>query len=261
MSDLRPVPLTSVSPSKLKLYCRCARRYYYAYGENLRDGPTAETAFGLYLHEALDRYLRHLVRSRQERDGVRLYAIARDLRDGSLPADGASSYAEADLLLSRFAARAVNPQQVYALEKPFRVPLLPDGSITLTGRVDRIDLLTPPGQPPLLHIIDYKSGRNKLTDDEVAGDLQAQAYVVAAYHLFRRRYREFRFTLLYLRDQTHATCSTSYREDWFAALATLAQRIRDDREFARAPGPHCRFCPAFRPCQPPREEVDRVPAQ
>lgn len=257
MADLPAVPLATVSASKLKMYRRCARRYYYAYGENLRDPDTPETTLGTYLHEVLDRYLRHLVATGQERDLPRLYALARELRANyALPADGSCSQAEADLLLNRCAARAIDPRAVYALEMPFRLPLLPDETIHLTGRIDRIDRLAQRGGPPALHIIDYKSGRHKIDETELAGDLQLQAYVVAVHHLFRQRYTQFRFSLLYLRDQTQVSCDTPYRLDDFTALANLAQTVRADREFALNPAPHCRYCAAFKRCQPPMDKVN-----
>lgn len=254
MPELKAVPLATVSASKLKLYRRCARRYYYAYGENLRDPDTPETTLGTYLHEVLDRYLRHLVVTRQERDLARLYALARELREHyALPADGSD---ESDLLLNRFAARAMDPKTIYALEIPFRLPLLPDNSLHLTGRIDRIDRVPAPDGGFLLHIIDYKSGRNKLDERELAADLQQQAYVTAVHHLFHQRYKFFRFSLFYLRDQSRVSCEAQYRPEVFDLLAQLALTVRDDREFARNPGPHCRHCAAFKVCRPPLDRVE-----
>ncbi|HNW92608.1 MAG TPA: PD-(D/E)XK nuclease family protein [bacterium] len=259
MMDVHPVPLTTVSASKLKLYCRCPRRYYYAYGENIREPATPETTLGTCIHEVLDRYLRHLIATRQERDLTRLYALAQELfAQHQLPADGPGSRADADLLLNRYAARSINYREIYALEMPFRVPLTVDEGIHLTGRIDRIDRITSRDAGDLLHIIDYKTGRNKLSDDDLPADLQQQAYVVAAHHLTRGRYPRFRFTLLYLRDLTRASCDAVYQPATRDALARLALTMRDDTAFVRRPSPLCRTCPAFCRCQPPRELVDRA---
>lgn len=247
LPPMEPVPLKSVSASKLRLYQGCARRYYYAYGEGIVEPPTPATALGNYLHAVLEHYVKHLLVTGRDRDGEALYALAqsRRARYPLIPATGSVSFAEADLMLNRFAATPIDPRKVFALEKGFRLPLTGDLPVAIDGRIDRIDR-----EPDRLHIIDYKSGRRKLTEAELAADRQLIFYVVAAYELYRRRYREFSFTLVYLRDSSVVSVPASYREEYRAELAGQLKALRADTEYRKNPGDHCRHCPAFTPCRP-----------
>ncbi len=241
----------------MRLYVACPRRYYYAYGEGVFDPPTPATRLGNYLHAVLEEYLKELVKARRPRDLELLFAIARRRRadDRSLPDEGKHSYAEADVMLNAFASKPIDPEAVFGLEKPFRVMIEGEPVAALEGRIDRIDLLRGRGEPARrgeerLHVIDYKSGTHALTEAELAEDLQMQAYVVAAHHLYRRRFRLFTFTLIYLRDGSEVSVETPYREEVRERLAALMTRIREDREYPRCVGRPCRRCPAFKACAP-----------
>lgn len=244
---MEPVPLKSVSASKLRLYEGCARRYYYAYGEGIVEPPTPATALGNYLHAVLEHYVKRLLVTGRDHDGEALYALAqsRRARFPLIPATGSVSFAEADVMLNRFAAAPIDPKKIYALEKGFRLPLTGELPVTIDGRIDRIDR-----EADRLRIIDYKSGKHKLTEAELASDLQLKFYVVAVYELYRRRYREFSFTLAYLRDGSAVTVPAPYREEYRAELAARIKALRADTEYRKNPGEHCRHCPAFIPCRP-----------
>src|SRR5262249_8700509 len=111
----------------------------------------------------------------------------------------------------------------------------------LTGKLDRLDRL-PGGE---LEIIDYKSGRQSVTEEEVRGSLAMAVYQL----IVARLYPSTRVlaTLLCLPTGARATVQRSATEldELEREFETIAERILAETSYAAAPGPHCARC-AFR---------------
>ncbi|MFH1416214.1 MAG: PD-(D/E)XK nuclease family protein [Elusimicrobiota bacterium] len=253
---MKEVELNSISASKLRLYILCPRRYYYSYGEGVVQEETRAMLFGTYVHAVLESYIKELLKSGLKQDLTALLRIASSNKEhfDAIEETGNLSFFEADILLNRFASQKIDPEKIYGVEKFFRIPLSENESVPIVGRIDRIDLEIGPDDEHLLHIIDYKTGRNELTESELKKDIQMKFYVLASYYLYRRRYTRFRFTLYYLTDNSKVSVSTYFDHGFLKEINSYIDIIKNDTEFKKKPAQHCKNCPAFKDCRPELEE-------
>lgn len=120
------------------------------------------------------------------------------------------------------------------------------------GKVDRIDR-TPLG----LDVIDYKTGRITVEQEDLPSDTAAQLYALLVASAFSEPVARIRY--LYLDAGIEARWEPE-DEDLDAAaerLLTHAEQIADSRhtgEWEARPGEHCRWCPVALACA----ERDRV---
>lgn len=252
---MKDLELKTISASKLRLYLQCARQYYYAYAENIFQKETKATCFGSYIHSALEDYVKHLIKTNTFQDLETLYSIASHKKKEypSIEEIGSHSFFEADIILNKFASKKYNPQQIYAVEKFFELPFVDDTKIT--GRIDRIDIEDGKTGEKILHIIDYKTGKNMLTESALMEDIQMKFYTLGAYLLYRKLYKQFRFTLYYLRDNTQLNIEIEYTNEYFNELAHYIQNIKKDNSFEKSIGRHCLHCPALKVCKPDKDKI------
>ncbi|MCD6311955.1 MAG: PD-(D/E)XK nuclease family protein [Elusimicrobia bacterium] len=250
-TDIKQVELKSVSASKLRLYLQCPRRYYYAYGKGIFQEETTATRFGSYIHAVIEDYSKSLVAGGLGQDMEKLYsaANARKKEFSEIPETGDLSFFEADVFLNRFASRTIKPETIYAIEKAFDLPFYDGGKVHLTGRIDRMDII-PAKDAKTLHIIDYKTGRNEIGEEELKKDIQMKFYVCASFLLYRKHHKNIRFTLSYLRDGNEVSFETSEPETFGPEIENLIQRLASDKSYPKQPGPLCRHCPALKLCKP-----------
>ncbi len=244
--------LKSVSASKLRLYLQCAKRYYYAYYEGMFQEETKATRFGSYIHSVLEDYLKCLLKNRKEQDIEALYEIAnaRKTEYQEITETGDHSFFESDIILNKFASKKIDPELIYTIEKFFKIPFFNDNKIAIEGRIDRIDITNNTDSDNLLHIIDYKTGKNKLTEEELTQDLQMQFYVAASYLLYKKTYSKFEFSHYYLLDNTKVSVCPEHPDSYIQNLTTHIEKMKNDTSFEKVTGTHCRFCPALKTCKP-----------
>lgn len=119
----------------------------------------------------------------------------------SSPEEMADAFGEGREILERYveeaAARDTGAKTLF-VEKQLREDL---GDFVLLGRVDRVDEY-PDGR---LEIVDYKSGRSGVSEDEVATDLAMSIYQL----LLKRRFqdRQVSATIIALRSGESATAT------------------------------------------------------
>ena len=124
----------------------------------------------------------------------------------------------------------------------------------MSGRVDRID-----DRDGELVVVDYKTGRRQLTDDDARGSQALALYVLAARRTLRRACRRvelhhlptgqvtaFEHTDESLARQVGRAEATA--DDIVAATDTLAAGADPDDVFPPAPGPGCSWCDFRRHC-------------
>lgn len=246
------VEFKSLSVSKLRLYIVCPRQYYYAYGEGIFQKESPAILFGTYVHDVLEGYLKNLLKTSRQQDLEALYSIANDKKTcyEAIPETGNLSFFEADLVLNRFAAQNVDPEKVFAVEKFFSLPVGNSNNVTITGRIDRIDVEKEDDSDRLLHIIDYKTGKNELTQKDLENDIQMKFYITGAYLLYRKLFNRFRFSLYYLTDNNKVSFETDYNNDYLEEISMHIETIASDTEYNKKTGKHCRICPAFNVCNP-----------
>jgi len=162
---MNKIDLKSISASKLNMYMECPRKYYYAYGEGIFQKETTSMALGSYIHSVLELYLKDLLKTGKEKDLEALYGIARNKRKDfdMINETGSDSFFEADVILNKFASKKIDPERIYAVEKFFKLPLPEFTAIPIEGRIDRIDIEYNKKDQTLLHIIDYKTGKNEIS--------------------------------------------------------------------------------------------------
>jgi len=230
----------------------CPRKYYYAYGEGIFQKETRPMIFGSYIHSVLELYLKSLLKSRKDQDLEALYSIARNKRKeyDMLDETGIDSFFEADVILNKFASKKIDPEKIYAIEKFFKLPLPEFTAVPIEGRIDRIDVEYGEKGQDLLHIIDYKTGKNEISESELKDDVQMKFYLLGAYFMYRKIYKRFRFTLTYLRNNSIVSFETELDNSYSKEIAGYIKAVADDQEYKKQISKKCKFCPAFKVCKP-----------
>jgi putative RecB family exonuclease len=143
-------------------------------------------------------------------------------------------------LLSTFATRFTTDTEPLARELWLNLQL-PNG-VRFRGKADRIDGEVQQSQKGTLEVIDYKTGRAILDDDEIVDEPAAQVYLLAVEQMYKREVRRVRY--LYLAHGADARWEPE-REDVDAVRERLIDRTNEmlaDREFVPRPGSHCARC-------------------
>jgi RecB family exonuclease len=249
-----PVRLFTCTPSKLVAYEDCPRRYRFTYVDRPpppKGPPWAHNSLGASVHTALRSWFslpsarRHpavldsLLRATWVRDGYRDESQERE------------TYQRALGWLQTYLA-ALDPDfEPLAVERTVgaKTPAL-----ALSGRVDRIDEVDDE-----LVIVDYKTGRSGLGQDDARGSRALALYAYAAQRMFRRRCR--RVELHHLPTGTVATHEHTddsiarhlRRAEQTAADAMTAEKAvtaggDPDVEFPATPGAICGWCDFRRSC-------------
>jgi ATP-dependent helicase/DNAse subunit B len=239
----------------MRLYLRCPRQFYYAYGEGIFQEETPSTLFGSYIHTVLEEYVKHLLKNQKNQDLEALFRIASNTKKEfeDIPENGALSFFEADVLLNKFASAKLDPNVIYGIEKFFKIQISEHEEIPIEGRIDRIDIEYSEDEDHTLHIIDYKSGRNKLTAEELKNDLQMKFYITGSYFLYKKLFNKFRFSLYYLLDNSIVSFETVYNERLGNDILDNIKLMKNDAVYDKKIGNHCNFCPAKAACRPYRK--------
>lgn len=244
-----------ISPTKLRTYYACPAMYRLEYVDKLGrfyHRARAGHAFGHSLHRALDSF-----HNAGGADAVTAEDLSASLEQvwvakGYAGEEQEEAFREqgrrmleayhAAEVERRQAAPAEAPPKLFLTEKALRIDLSPE--MALTGRIDRVD----EHHDGALEIIDYKSGRETVAEEDVARSLAMSIYqlLVKAKHPDRRVFA----TLVALR--TGAKASHELGDDERAALreqcATTGEEIRTRDWEAVLPVvnencPHCDFLP------------------
>jgi len=185
--DGMPQRLFSCTPTRLDTWLACPRRYRFTYLEKRPKGaPWAHNSVGAAVHNALrDWWLLPV-------DG-RTPSAAADLVARGWLAEGFRDDRQSQEWRDRAAAMTadyvdgVDPEAEPAGVE--RTVGTSTHGMALSGRVDRIDRRRSDDGGEELVIVDYKTGRRPLTDDDARSSLALAVYVVAAARTLRTRSR------------------------------------------------------------------------
>lgn len=171
----------TLSPTKISTYLACPVMYKYTYIDRIGRfyyQPKAYHSFGASLHRTLEQF--------HERGGAETQSaeqLVGDLREMWTSAGYASTEDEslhldsaAAMLASYHAAHQQVTAQTLFTEKMLKMDM---GEFVLRGRIDRLDE-HPDGR---LEIVDYKSGRTSVTEEEVRDDLAMGIYALLTRHM------------------------------------------------------------------------------
>jgi RecB family exonuclease len=254
-----------ISPSGLVAYQQCPRKVYYKYVAKLQphERPSPVLMVGNAIHAALDRFFGLRPDDREparEILGRCLRSAWREHRkaDTFFNDEEEAAYGRQALaLIETFAERFDTSLVPLARERWVSVRL--ENGVELYGKVDRVDGLIVPDGPDRLEVIDYKTGRSILDDDEVGREPAVQAYLLATEELYRRQVDRVRY--LYLAHGADARWQPERDDvdDARQALIDLTDVMYRDQLFEPNPGPHCKSCAFAHLCpEAGRVELDEL---
>jgi len=200
-SGRKPGKLT-LSPTKIGTYLACRLMYKYTYIDKIGRfyyQPKAYHSFGASLHRTLEQF--------HEAGGVQTQSpddLVHKLHEVWTPLGYASAAEEnehikiAEQLLAHYYASSYAEEGVRTLftEKPLKCSM---GEFDLMGRLDRLD----EHSDGSLEVVDYKSGRITVTEEDVRNDLGMSIYAYLVHRVFPDR--EVRGTIHALRSGERAT--------------------------------------------------------
>lgn len=246
----RAVRKLVLSPTRLRIFLECPAQYRLEYVDKLGrfyHRPRAGFSFGHSLHRTLETF--HAAGGAAQVSLEELTATLERswMAQGYQSEEQESAYRqEAQRLLEAYHRAAVPAEApaatlLYA-EKTLRADL--SAEIALSGRVDRVD----EHADGSLEIVDYKSGRETVSEDDIAGSLAMGIYQLLLHRLHPDR--RIRATLVALRTGASASHeqSADEREELEAQCLEWGEAIRDRDWNSVLPVlndhcPHCDFQP------------------
>jgi putative RecB family exonuclease len=176
-----PQRLYSASPSKLLAWLDCPRRYRMQYLDRPRPAvrpQRAHTSLGVATHNALRDFWDL---TPPERTPVAVERLVRRawIDVGFRDHDQCAHWRERTTRHVTAYLRGVDRErQPLGVE---RTVSMRTATLAVTGRLDRLD-----DRDGELVVVDYKTGRTRLTDDDARTSLPMALYAVAAARMFRR---------------------------------------------------------------------------
>lgn len=241
-----------LSPSAINRYRICPRAAWFQYVAKVPqiEQPSPVLVLGNAVHAALDKFFGLKPADREpaaELLGRCLRAVWRDHRTPGafLTRDEEANYGRQGLaMLGEFAARCDTSLTPISRERWVSTRL--DNGVEIFGKVDRID--NAPGSTNEIDLIDYKTGRQQLDAEDLAGDPAAQIYLISTERQYRRPVRRVSFNYL----ATGTTASWDVERDDVdtiqGQLVEITSSIVADRDFVPNPGQHCARCPFAHVC-------------
>jgi RecB family exonuclease len=278
-----PERLFVCTPSKLAAYEDCPRRYRHAYLDRPappKGPPWAHNSMGASVHTALKNWFGLPVERRRPEA---LPTLLRATWVGEGYRDETQERAVFDQALGWLESYLVDLDPAEEPVGVERTVAAKTATLALSGRVDRIDrrpaqpdddgsspAAGSPEVPDELVIVDYKTGRSELSEDDARGSRALALYAYAAARVFRRRcnrvelhhlptetvagYRHTEESLARHLDRAEATA-----RDIVAAERAVAGGADPDGAFPTAPGALCSWCDYRRTCPAGREAPTREP--
>ncbi|MGH3738488.1 MAG: RecB family exonuclease [Micromonosporaceae bacterium] len=260
-----PQKLFVGTPSKLLAYEDCPRRYRYSYVDRpapQKGPPWAHNSLGASVHTALRNWYALPVGKRTvERARVLLKAtwVSEGYRDD---AQERAAFERALGWLEAYLARCDPADEPLGVE---RTVAAKTRTLALSGRVDRVDRR---GEEVV--IVDYKTGRAELTDDDARGSRALALYAYAAEKTLRRPCREVELHHLPTESvarhrHTDESLARHLRraEEAVADIRAAERAVADGKDpdvaFPAAPGPQCGWCDFRQHCAAGTEVPARQP--
>jgi RecB family exonuclease len=261
-----PRRLYPCTPTRLGTWLDCPRRYKMSYLDRPappKGPPWAHNSLGASVHNALAGWWRL-----SQRD--RTVAAAGNLLDGGWLSDGFADAAQSDAhrrrcrqLVEDYVAELDPAAEPAGVE---RTVATRTDQIAVSGRIDRLDDRRQPGQGPGdLVVVDYKTGRHRLTVDDARTSLALALYALAASRVLRRPCTKVELhhlpsasvsawehtpeslaRQLGRAEEIAAECAAA-DEQYKAAAAGGAPA---DEVFPPRPGPGCGWCDFRAHCRP-----------
>ena len=243
-----------LSPSALRRYQTCPRQFLWGDLERRPRSPegSPQLAVGNAVHAALERFFGV---PEADRTMEILHRALRSVWPAHREQAGfANREEEAEWgrhalgLLDSFGSTFGMSGTPLARERWVRAVLT---GITINTKLDRID----PAPGGGVEVIDYKTGRCRITAADLAEDPAIWVTVLATTHTLKKRVAAIRY--LFLADATEVVwtpAGTDVKAEIIKLDALVREITNPANTFEATPGDHCRFCP-FAPACPDRERV------
>jgi RecB family exonuclease len=236
--------LPRFSPTRIELYLFCPRAYHLYYDRRLKwGGPRTGHAFGGSLHRALQ-----VFHNRGGAEAVPLEDLLGTLRERwsdagfTTPEEAEAHLASGEALLEHYYQAHQEPgRETLWTERTVQHPY---PEFVLFGKVDRLDR-RPDGA---LDVIDYKSGRHRVTEADVRNSLPLAIYQLL---VARQNPGVPVYTSLYALQTCESASvlrSPAELDQVEHDVREIVARILADERMAPIPGPNCRDCVYPRVC-------------
>lgn len=240
----------SLSPSKLSTYLACPVKYLMTHvsakGKWYVKAKSCYS-FGASLHRVLERF-HDSADTGVETTHEALAALEESWLDAGFSSadEMADAYGEGKAIIAQYIEEHQIPRagvNTLHVEKLLKLDM---GDFMLVGRLDRID----EHADGTIEVIDYKSGRESVTSDDVAADIAMGCYQL----LLQAHYpdRPVRATIVCLRsgEQASHSMSAEEREEFRFALNELGRQILSHNldEMTPTYKSLCERCDFLAPC-------------
>ncbi len=260
-----PRRLFRCTPSRLATF-DCPRRYRFTYLDRpppSRGPAWAHNTLGAVVHLALAQW--YTADSGRRTPEAGEAAVERNWQDAGFRDEehSRSWRAIATAWVRQYLERADPNAEPVGVERTVSVPT---AGLAVSGRVDRID-----ERDGELVIVDYKTGRRDLGDDDARGSQALALYALAARRTLRRRCSRVELHHLptgrtavweHTEDSLarHVERAEATAHDIEAATDTLAAGAAADEVFPPRPGALCSWCDFRQHCPEGRiASMDRQP--
>lgn len=259
-----------LSASRLKKYLQCSEAYHQAY-ENKVRGDAVHLRFGTMVHSVFERWFQ------EDKDILEIYEEEwklHDVVDHEYYKDGlemVSNFVEDtdrndyNITMGLEQVFAINIQdnivldtkEYYVNARNFLKKLEEDDKPYIFGFIDRIDYRT---LENILDIVDYKTSRVALSQDEADEDIQLSMYALVARYLFPE-YDTVRLQLHYVRLRSKVnTYRTEEQLDEFRNwLISMFYIIKNDVSPKPTINKYCGWCDSRHGCVAYQELLHNEP--
>jgi RecB family exonuclease len=244
-----PAPkLPRFSPTRIGLYLFCPRAYHLYYRQGLRwGGRSAGYAFGGNLHRTLQLFHQQGGAERLSVEEL-IGTLNESWSDAGFgtPSEAAAHREAGEAILRRYHESAAEAgRETLWTEKTVQHRY---EEFVLFGKIDRLDR-RPDGA---LEVVDYKSGRRSVTEEEVRRSLALRIYqlLVSRQHPGVPVYTGIH--CLPTGDSAFVLRSPEELDEVESEVVETVRRILRDEEMAAIPGEQCRECVYPRVCPPGR---------
>jgi putative RecB family exonuclease len=247
----KPQKLT-LSPTKITIFLACAAKYRWTYVDPIgRNYMRSKSyfSFGTTLHNVLQRFhdsgdtgvttTAEVLAAYEESWIDAGYTSAEEM---------AEAYGEGRQILERHVeeTRQRRPEaKTLFVEKQLRKDM---GDFVLLGRIDRVDEY----EDGTLEIVDYKSGREEVTAEEVADDVAMNCYQILMLHRYPGRPIRARIFAIRTGSSACASMTDEQADEFEFVLHEIAREISGKEQFYdevpvfRALCTRCDFLPLCR---------------
>ena len=246
----------SLSYSRARTFDECPAKFKAEYVVARPRGGVSEPhlIMGSIVHEACDRYVKHLKESNQGSDYDAMDRIAEEVWN-SPEREGLSQFFKdeylgliensKECLMFDDIASVSSSEMKVAVNAAWQVVAYDSGEAFVRGRIDRVDM----DDDGNITIVDYKAGRRV---DPVEGSKQLQVYARIARALWPEA-PSITVVLVYIRFKIKRSLTILEGDmekgrEWIEAVGRGIEKALELDHFPARPGQACRGCPIFKGC-------------